>query len=353
MRIDASIGGRFIEAADQARRYEADGYDGVWATEAAHDPFLPLALVATETSRVQLGTAIAVAFAHSPLSVAQMAHDLQVESGGRFVLGLGSQIKAHITRRYSLAWGQPAARMREFVLALHAIWSSWNEGTALDFRGDFFTHTLMTPFFSPAPSPAGRPPVFLAGVNTVMTEVAGEVADGFLAHPFTTERYLREVTLPALVRGQHRRDGGPADLEVSLPVLIVTGETEEAYSLSKQVAQRQIAFYASTAAYRPVLAAHGWEDLQTQLARLAREDRWDQMSSLVDDEVLATFAVVGEPAGLAGAITARFGGAVQRVSIYQPREADAATISSIVSELQANRRASGASGTNPLASGGG
>jgi probable F420-dependent oxidoreductase len=333
VKIDASIAGRFGPAADQARAYEAAGYDGVWSTEAAHDPFLPLAVVANQTSRVQLGTAIAVAFAHSPLSVAQVAQDLQVESDGRFVLGLGSQVKAHITRRYSMEWGRPAARMREFILALRAIWSSWNEGHDLDFRGDFYAHTLMPPFFRPDPCPAGAPPVFLAGVNTHMTEVAGEVADGFLAHPFTTEQYLRQVTVPALEAGRRRRADGPGPLEVALPVFLVTGQDEKHYLEAKQVAQSQIAFYASTSTYRPVLAVHGWEGLQTELARLARGGRWDKMSALIDDEVLDAFAIVGPPSELAPAIRRRFDGIVHRVSVYEPRAADDAVIAALVSEL--------------------
>ena len=183
---------------EEARRHEKAGYDGLWTSESAHDPFLPLVLAAEHTERTELGTAIAVAFARSPMQLAYTAHDLQAYSGGRFILGLGSQVKPHIERRFGMPWSHPAPRMREFVMAMRAIWSAWNDGTKLSFRGDFYQHTLMTPFFSPPPAPGGAPEVFLAAVGEAMTAVAGEVADGLLVHAFTTERYLREVTLPAL-----------------------------------------------------------------------------------------------------------------------------------------------------------
>jgi probable F420-dependent oxidoreductase len=340
VKIDASLDSGFARAVSQAKQYEADGYDGVFTTEAGHDPFLPLPGVARETERVQIGTAIAVAFAHSPLSLAQVAHDLQVESQGRCNLGLGSQVKAHITRRYSMDWGQPAARMRELILAMRAIWSSWNEGVPLKFHGDFYEHTLMPEFFSPAPSSFGAPTVFLAGVNVGMTTVAGEVADGFLAHPFTTERYLREVTLPALEEGHRRRDSAPTNFEVSVPVFIVTGETDQTTAASARRAREQIAFYASTAAYRPVLALHGWEDLQTELAQLVRTGNVGGMIGLIDDDVLSTFAIVAEPDQVARAIRERLDGIVQRISVYEPQGEDARVISAILEEFADGKESS-------------
>jgi probable F420-dependent oxidoreductase len=346
MKVDASLESGCARAVSQAKQYESDGYDGVFTTEAGHDPFLPLGAVALETNRVEIGTAIAVAFAHSPLSLAQVAHDLQVESQGRCNLGLGSQVKAHVTRRYSMEWGQPAARMRELILAMRAVWSSWNDGVPLKFLGDFYQHTLMPPFFSPAPSPFGPPKVFLAGVNVGMTTVAGEVADGFLAHPFTTERYLRQVTGPALEEGHGRREA-PAltEFEVSLPVFIVTGATEEATAASAVRARQQIAFYASTAAYRPVLALHGWEDLQGELAQLVRTGDTSAMLDLVDNNILSTFAIVAEPDEVARAIRERFDGIVQRISVYEPHANDQRVISSILEEFadrgNASRAATG------------
>jgi probable F420-dependent oxidoreductase len=196
VRVDGGIGFDLAKATEAAREAEAAGYDGIWSAETSHDPFLPLLLAAQATERVELGTGITVAFARNPMTVATVANDLQVASRGRFLLGLGSQIKAHITKRFSMPWSRPAARMREFILAMRAIWDSWSTGDKLDFRGEFYTHTLMTPFFNPGPNPFGPPKVFLAAVGERMTEVAGEVCDGLLAHGFTTERYLREVTLP-------------------------------------------------------------------------------------------------------------------------------------------------------------
>src|SRR5688500_1849130 len=214
MKVDGGIGG-FDNAAQMAQMQEDLGFDGLWSVETGHDPFLPLLLAAQETERVELGTGIAVAFARNPMTLAHIAWDLQAASQGRFILGLGSQIKPHITKRFSMPWSSPAARMREMILAIRAIWAAWNDGTKLDFQGDFYTHTLMTPFFNPGPNPHGNAKIFLAGVGEKMTEAAGEVADGFLCHGFTTERYLREITLPALERGAARA-GRPVDqIEVS------------------------------------------------------------------------------------------------------------------------------------------
>ena len=228
MQVDGNLGGWQTAAViGEARRHEQAGYDGLWSSESAHDPFLPLVLAAEHTERIELGTAIAVAFARSPMQLAYTAHDLQSLSGGRFTLGLGSQIRPHIERRFGMPWSHPAPRMREYILALRAIWSAWNEGAALSFRGDFYRHTLMTPFFSPPPAPGGAPRVFLAAVGEAMTAVAGEVADGLLVHPFTTERYLREVTLPALGRGLARSGRSRDASQVSLLLMIATGRTEE------------------------------------------------------------------------------------------------------------------------------
>src|SRR5437763_4231677 len=217
MRVDGGVPPDLSRAAKAASDAEAAGYDGVWSAETSHDPFMPLLLAADATERVELGTSIAVAFARNPMTTAVTANDLQAYSKGRFILRLGSQIKPHITKRFSMEWSHPAPRMREFVLAMRAIWDCWNNGTKLDFRGDFYTHTLMTPFFNPGPNPHGAPKVFLAGVGEKMTEVAGEVADGLLVHGFTTERYLREVTIPALERGLAKSGRPRESFEISAP----------------------------------------------------------------------------------------------------------------------------------------
>jgi probable F420-dependent oxidoreductase len=234
-----------------------------------------------------------VAFARNPMNMAILANDMQMYSKGRFMLGLGSQIKPHIEKRFSMPWSHPAARMREFVLALRAIWGSWRDGTKLEFRGEFYTHTLMNPFFNPGPNPYGAPKVFVAGVGELMTEVAGEVADGILVHGFTTESYLREVTMPALLRGLAKAGKSRLDVQVSYPGFVVTGTTEQEMAAAAGMVKAQIAFYGSTPAYKPVLDHHGWGDLQLELNTLSKRGEWGQMAGLIDDEMMATFAVVG------------------------------------------------------------
>ncbi|HEV2780649.1 MAG TPA: TIGR03617 family F420-dependent LLM class oxidoreductase [Actinophytocola sp.] len=302
-------------AADEAVTAEAAGYDGVWVPETRIDPLLALTVAAGRTERIELGTAIVVAFARSPMTVAMAANDLQLLSGGRLLLGLGSQIKPHITKRFSMPWSSPAARMREYVLALRAIWHSWETGERLNFRGEFYTHTLMTPFFNPGPNPHGNPKVFIAGVGELMTEVAGEVADGFLCHGFSTERYLREVTVPALQRGRARAGKTLSGFEISGPSFVATGATGREIASAVDAVKRQISFYGSTPAYRKVLELHGWGDLQDELTALSKRDGWDRMPELIDDEVLHTIAVVGEPEPAAAELNRRYGDLVQRLTV--------------------------------------
>jgi probable F420-dependent oxidoreductase len=310
------------EMPSAARELEELGYDGVFTAETSHDPFLPITLAALETERIELGTGIAVAFARNPMSTAVVANDLQLYTEGRFILGLGSQIKPHIEKRFSMAWSHPADRMREFILAMRAIWATWNEGDKLDFRGDFYRHTLMTPFFNPGPNPYGTPKVFLAAVGERMTEVAGEAADGILLHGFTTERYVREVTLPALERGWARAGKQRDDFELSGPMFVVTGTNDEEFEAARSGTKQQIAFYGSTPAYRGVLELHGWGDLQTELNRLSKQGDWVQMGELIDDEMLGTFAVTGEPEEIPAKLLSRYGDIVDRVSFYAPYRSD-------------------------------
>ena len=247
MKIDGGIGFDPNGIAAQAATAEAEGYDGVWSAETSHDPFLPIAAAAGATEKLEFGTGITVAFARNPMTLAVVANDLQMLTKGRFMLGMGSQIKPHITKRFSMPWSHPAPRMREMVLAIRAIWKSWETGEKLDFRGEFYTHTLMTPFFNPGPNQYGNPKILLAGVGEHMTEVAGEVADGFLVHGFTTERYLREVSLPALERGASKGGKTRADLTVSYPGFVVTGTDDESTEKADQAVRQQIAFYGSDA----------------------------------------------------------------------------------------------------------
>jgi probable F420-dependent oxidoreductase len=303
----------------EAREREEAGYHGLFTAETQHDPFLPLAIAAGVTERIELQTAIAVAFARNPMLLANIGHDLQLYSRGRFSLGIGSQIRPHIESRFSMTWSRPAVRMRELILAMRAIWRSWENGEPLDFRGEFYQHTLMTPNFNPGPNGYGPPRVLLAAVGPAMTEVAGEVADGLLVHAFTTARYLRERTLPAVERGLAASGRTRADIEISCPVFLVTGLTEEAMAKSRRSVCRQIAFYGSTPAYRAVLELHGWGDLQPELNALSKSDRpdkWREMGELIEDPVLAAFAVVGEPSALPERIAVRFGDDVDRINLF-------------------------------------
>ena len=335
MKIDAGIGFNLARAAAEAKEAESFGYDGVWVPETSRDPFLPLALAAEHTERIDIGTSIAVAFARSPMTLANTAYDLNQFSKGRFILGLGSQIKPHIEKRFSMEWSKPAARMREFILAMRAIWDCWMNDTKLDFRGDFYTHTLMTPFFNPGPHRHGVPRVFLAAVGPLMTRVAGETCDGFFCHGFTTERYLREVTLPALEEGRAEAGLTMEGFEVCGPSFVVTGNNAEELEAAKVGTRQQIAFYGSTPAYRPVLDLHGWGELQPELNALSKQGEWQKMGELITDDILETFAVVGEPEQIGPEIESRYGDVISRLSFYAPYESDPQRWQKVIADLRA------------------
>lgn len=322
MLLDSEIAFSAGDIARDAREADADGYAGAWATEIGHDPLMTLGVAAAATSHLELGTGIMVAFGRSPMITATMANDVQLLSRGRLLLGLGSQVKPHIVKRYSMPWSHPAPRMREYVQALRAIWSSWNEGTKLFFRGEFYRHTLMTPFFNPGVNPYGAPRVFLAAVGELMTEVAGEVADGLLVHPFTTEAYLREVTLPALERGPARAERERASLQVTSSCLVATGASESERASAEQAVRFQIAFYGSTPAHRGVLERHGWDELHERLNALSRAGEWEEMATLIDDDVLDAFAIVASPDDVAARVHKRFGDVIDRFSVYAPHPLD-------------------------------
>jgi probable F420-dependent oxidoreductase len=334
MKVDGSLGFDLPSVPRHARELEAAGYTGAWTAETSHDPFLPLLLAAEHTTELELGTSIAVAFARSPMTLANTAWDLQAYSKGRFVLGLGSQIKPHIERRFSMPWSHPAPRMREFVLAMRAIWSSWHGDTKLAFKGDFYTHTLMTPVFSPGPSEYGAPKVWLAAVGERMTAVAGEVADGVIVHGFTTERYVREVTIPAVERGLNRAGRSRDGFELSGPMFVVSGTDDEEMEAAKRATRQQIAFYGSTPAYRPVLELHGWGEVGDELNAMSKRGEWVEMGDLITDDMLDAFAVVAEPDRLADAVHARWGDVSDRVSFYAPYRSDAATWLPVIEALK-------------------
>ncbi|MCP3982861.1 MAG: LLM class F420-dependent oxidoreductase [bacterium] len=314
MKIDAGLlMTDLMKVPEEARALEEQGFDGLVTAETSNDPFFPLLLAAEHTQRIELMTSIAVAFARNPMIVAGISNDLQAISKGRFILGLGSQIKPHITKRFSQPWSHPAPRMREFILAMRAIWDCWYKGEKLAFRGDYYTHSLMTPMFTPTNNPHGAPRVILAAVGPKMTEVAGEVADGLLVHAFSTPKYFEQVTLPAIERGMAASGRKREDFDISYPAFVVSGTDEKEWEASRTAVTRQIAFYGSTPAYKGVLETHGWGDLQGELNALSKQGQWEEMGTLITDEILEQFAVVAEPHRVAGELKKRFGGRIDRL----------------------------------------
>jgi probable F420-dependent oxidoreductase len=339
MKIDAPLLSTDLGAVPgEGRAIEALGYDGLFTFEGPHDPFFPLAIAAEHTERVELATAIALAFPRSPMHLAQMAHDLQVFSRGRFVLGLGSQVRTHIEKRFSAVWDRPVARMRELVQAVRAIWRTWNEHAKLDFRGEFYRHTLMTPVFDPGPSPHGPPRIFLAGVGAPMTRVAGEVADGLFVHPLHSPDFLRATTLPAIARGLASSGRSRDDLEIACQTLVITGFTDEEIAQSEMATRMQLAFYGSTPAYRVVLEAHGWGAVQDELNALSKQGRWVEMGALVSDEMLDAFTARCPPDELPGRLRARYAGLVDRLSLVchsRPETTHAREWADLVAQVRA------------------
>ena len=313
---------------------EAIGYDGAFSFEAKHDPFLALAVAAEHTERLRLGTAIAIAFARNPMNLANLGYDLQSISGGRFVLGLGTQVRPHVEKRFGAVWSHPARRLREIVLAIRAIWDAWEGRSSLEFRGEFYRHTLMIPAFDPGPNPFGPPPIWTGGFGPRMTEVAGEIADGFIAHPFQTRESLLGNALPALERGLAKAGRSRDSLEIVCATLVVTADTEDRFEASKAAARKQLAFYGSTPAYRSTLDYHGWGALHEELNALSKRGRWDDMAALVSDEILESIAVVGARAEIAGKLRARLAGIADGVSLTHNRLPDPAHWADVVAELK-------------------
>lgn len=321
---------------DSARRTTAAaaavGYSRLYTAETMHDPFLPIALAAGAAD-VELGTNIAVAFARTPMTLAKTAHDLQTLTGGRFVLGLGSQVKAHVTRRFSMPWSNPAARMKEYIQALHAIWDCWEDGTPLKFEGEFYTHSLTAPLFNPTAHGYGPPKVLLAAVGPLMCEVAGEVADGLLCHTFTTPSYIESVTIPAISKGLAAAGRPETGFEVGLPLLVATGKAGLDLGPQVEKIRGQLAFYGSTPAYRGVLDHHGWGGLHEELLSLSREQRWADMNRLVTDEILTELAVVAQADELADVILARYGSVLTHVRLSVPYAEDPETWEPVIAKL--------------------
>jgi probable F420-dependent oxidoreductase len=324
VKIDVGLRGHDLRALGaEAAAYERLGADGLWSYEGGHDPFLPLLAAALATERVSLGTAIAVAFGRTPFAMAQTAWDLQRTSGGRLRLGLGTQVRAHIERRFAAAFEHPAARIVDYIRCLRAIWDTFQNGTRPAYEGRFYRFTLINDFFNPGPIEHPGIPVSLAGVGERMARAAGEVADGFHVHPLHSPGYLRDVVRPAIAEGARAAGRDPAAVSLIASVMIVAGKTEAERAAAESDARRQIAFYASTPTYRPFLAYHGHEGLGKELSGLARNGRFAEMPALVPDALLDAVAVSAGPAGVGAAVRARYAGdLVQRIYPYAPIPAD-------------------------------
>ncbi len=303
---------------ETSRAAEALGFDGIWTPETRHDPFPQLALVAEHTQSIEFGTAIAVAFARSPMHMAYVAWDMARYGDGRFILGLGTQIKPHIERRFAMPWSKPAARLREYILALRHIWHGWQNNERLNFRGEFYKMTLMSPFFNPGPIPHPDIPIYIAGVNRRLCELAGELCDGFHVHPFHTVDYLRERIRPWVAAGAAKAGRRVEDVVFSTTVFAIVGDTEKERAQRRQEVRMQIAFYASTPSYRPVLEQHGWGEIGDRLGKLAVRKEWAAMPALISDEMVDTFAITGAWDEIGPAIQARYGDLLQRATLYVP-----------------------------------
>lgn len=318
MKVDAPGTADLRRIGDAARRLEALGYDGLRLAELNHDPFLPLTIAAEHTSRIELVTSVAVALARNPMSMAQLAHDLNAFSGGRLVLGLGSQVRPHVERRFSMPWHKAAAQMREYIEAMRAIFDCWYDGKRLEYAGEYYRHDLMPDTFRPKNTDGPRPRIALSATGPLMTRVAAEVADGMIMHPFSSERYMREVTLPAIERGLHNSGRTLAEFSLDYAPMIAMGSDEETLAGAIEMVRGRIAFYGCTVAYRPVLELHGWGALQDELIALNRAHKTTEMAALIDDQVLNSLAIVGTPEQVVERMGERFGGLIDRTGFGSP-----------------------------------
>jgi probable F420-dependent oxidoreductase len=314
MKFDAALAPMFpTDVPAVAEAAEQIGFDALWTSETQHNPFLPCALIAEHSQKMEIGTAIAVSFARSPADLAYTAWDLAAQSGGRFILGLGTQVKGHIEKRFGMPWPESVVgKLREQILAVRAFWDCWQNGTKLSINGDYYKLRLMTPFFNPGPIENPNIPIYIAGVNTGLAKLAGETCDGFHVHPFNSPRYLREVILPAIEAGIAKAGRTRADLTVSVTAFVATTPEEQNF------ARAQISFYASTPSYRPVFALHGWEEVAEKLSAHAARGEWGEMFGLVTDEILETFCVVSDEAGLPAALKERYVDIADRLTLYTP-----------------------------------
>ena len=313
IKIDCSMITRDpAEASKASKELEDLGYDGAYTFEGPHEPFLPLAAAALATEKLELLTSIAVAFSRNPMTLANIGYDLQLMSKGRFTLGIGSQIKPHIEKRYSMPWSSPAKRMKEMVDAIKAIWGCWHKGKDLDFRGEFYQHTLMTPIFNPGENSFGLPKIYVAGVGPLMTQAAAESGDGFIVHPFHTTKFLENITLPSVKKGLELSTA--KEFDISLGVMVATGTNDEEIGKARDACKAHSGFYGSTPAYKVVLEQHGWESIQPELNSLTKKGLWQDIPNLISDEILESIAVTGTPDEVSNIIFNRYGSIASRIA---------------------------------------
>jgi probable F420-dependent oxidoreductase len=314
MLLDASLPPVPLQAVPEiAKEAERLGFDTLWSSETMHDPFLPFALAAEHTRELKFGTAVAVSFARSPTTMAYTAWDLAQTSKGRFCLGLGTQVKAHIERRFGMPWPEsPVAKLREQINAMRALWQTWQTGERLNFRGGYYKLNLMSPFFNPGPVEHPDIPIYIAGVNTGLARLTGEVGDGFLVHPFHTPDYLKDVILPAIKQGTDKAGRDTKVVSILVTAFVISDAIEREFT------RQQIAFYASTPSYRPVLALHGWERAAEDLSALAARGKWAEMPGIITDDMLEIFATIAPPGKLPAALKDRYAGFADRLSLYKP-----------------------------------
>ena len=333
MKIDAPVTTNMHRIGTQAKTLEEMGYDGVRLAELNHEPFMPLAIAAEHTEQIELVTSVAVAFARSPMNLAQIAHDLNQFADGRLVLGIGSQVKPHIEKRFSMPWHKAAAQMREYIGAMNAIFDCWYDGKRLEFIGEYYQHTLMPATFTPDNITAPRPRVALSATGPLMTKVAAELADGMIMHPFSSEKYMREVTLPAIETGLATGGRKLSDFQLDYAPMLAIGETDEALEQAIETVRGRIAFYGCTVAYKPVLDIHGWGDLQDELIHLNRQHDTEAMAALITDEMVNTIAIVGDPSSAVAQMKTRLGDVIHRTSFAGNNLSDA-TVASMLAELR-------------------
>ncbi len=337
MRVDTGIPLDLAQVPQAAKRAEALGYDGGFTPETGHDPFLPLAIAAEHTERIELGTAVAIAFPRSPTTTAQIAWDIQKLSKGRMVVGLGTQVKGHIVRRYGMDWFPPGPRLKEYILMMRAVWDSWQNGSKPSFEGKYYRYTLTSPFFNPGPIDFPMPKVHISAINPYNCRLVGEVCEGIKLHGFNTPKYLKEVILPNIAQGAKKAGRNPKDIEICSLGFIITGKNEEEVEKAKAPVRQQLAFYASTRTYRPVLDIEGWGDLNEELFALSLEGKWQEMATRVTDDMLQEFAVIAPYDQLVKGIKEKCEGVIDRVNLSLPTRTpeDEERLKSMIKELQA------------------